>query len=155
MKIGERLRDRVEDDFPRMDDDDLCDALRFDFDGEEVGEVLLRFEFDGDPLRSYCSDCSFADCLDDRLPGDSVELLPPPTPLLCRTSEPEEDVELFDSLRLRFDELFGWELLPLLLLVERLLLLRDGDLLRDRLDFCEDEDLPSRRGSEEREEAAS
>lgn len=83
--------------------------------------------------------------LPDRLTVGWLELLAV-TPL-CRTSELDEDeevVELFDSLRLRLDELL-WLELPLF--PDRLLLLRTGDLLRDRLDFCEELDLASSRGS--------
>jgi len=53
MKTGDRLRDRPEDVFPRNEDeDDLWEALRFDLEGELLGELLLRFDDPaGEPFR--------------------------------------------------------------------------------------------------------
>lgn len=52
IKTGDRLRERREEVFPR-DEDDLCDVLRLDLEGELLGELLLRFaDPKGDPLRT-------------------------------------------------------------------------------------------------------
>lgn len=115
LYMGERLREWTLLEVPDLllaasrrvvDDDveDLCVALRFDFDGELAGELLLRFDVTGEPplcaKRSFCSLLGFLSReLEVRLTGDRLELLP-----LCRPSEPDDDVEaveLLDSLLLR------------------------------------------------------